>query len=311
MPDRKRLKNEQLPHLLETLPVGVYRTSPKGKIIKANMTLIHMLGYLSFSDLKNLNIKDLYVKSTDWENHLKMLETTKTSYSNIRIRCKDGRTLWCRDYQKAVPDSDGKIAFYEGILVDISSEKKTENKLKKALRQLAQLNTERKKMIATLENLTLEDHLTGLYNRRGFITFAKKYLHQANRKKIKMYLLYIDVDNLKKINDTYGHNKGDFILVALAEILQRTFRQSDIKARIGGDEFAIFPIDNHIGGVNSTTARLKKNIDDYNSASERQALLSVSTGISSYNPAQPCSINELLMKADGLMYEEKRRKQKT
>lgn len=311
MPDRKYHKRERLPHLLETLPVGVYRTSPKGKIIKANMTLIHMLGYQSFSDLENINVKDLYVKSKDRENHLKKLETAKTSDSNIKIRCKDGRTLWCRDYSKTVLDTNGKIAFYEGILVDISTEKKTEDKLKKALRQLAQLNTERKKMITTLQNLTLEDPLTGLYNRRGFTTIAKQYLQLADRKKMSMYLLYIDLDNLKEINDTYGHNKGDFILVALAEVLQKTFRQSDIKARIGGDEFAIFPIDNHIKGVNSTIARLKINIDAYNAKTERQPLLSVSTGISSYNPAHPCSVNKLLIKADSLMYEEKRRKQKT
>ncbi len=312
MPDRKyhKGKKERLPHLLEILPVGVYRTSPKGKIIKANKTLIHMLGYQSFSDLENLNVKDLYAHSKDRENNLKKLETAKTRDSNIKIRRKDGRTLWCRDYSKTVLDTNGKIAFYEGILVDISTEKKTEDKLKKTLRQLAQLNTERKKMITTLQNLTLEDSLTGLYNRRGFTTIAKQYLQLADRKKMSMYLLYIDLDNLKKINDTYGHSKGDFILVALAEVLQKTFRQSDIKARIGGDEFAIFPIDNHIKGVNSTIARLKKNIDDYNASTENQPLLSVSTGISSYNPAQPCSVNELLIKADSLMYEEKRRKQK-
>ena len=126
-----------------------------------------------------------------------------------------------------------------------------------------------------------------------------------------MYLLYIDLDDLKKINDTYGHNKGDFILVTLAEILQKTFRKSDIKARIGGDEFAVFPIDTQIGGVNSALARLKSSIDDYNSTTERQSLLSVSTGISCYSPEKPCSVNELLTRADSLMYEEKRQKQKT
>ncbi len=100
MPDHKYQKRERLPHLLETLPVGVYHTSLKGKIIKANMTLVHMLGYTSFSELENFNIKDLYAHSKDWENHLKMLETTKTSTSNIKIQCKDGHTLRCRDYPK-------------------------------------------------------------------------------------------------------------------------------------------------------------------------------------------------------------------
>jgi diguanylate cyclase (GGDEF)-like protein/PAS domain S-box-containing protein len=311
MPDSKYDKKERLPYLLENLPVGVYRTNPEGKIIKANQILIQMLGYQNISDLENLNVKDLYIKPKDRENHLIKPETTTTRYANIKIRCRDGRTLWCRDYPEAVLDATGKIAFYDGILIDISAEKRTEDKLKKALRQLSQSNKERKKMIAALESLTLEDHLTGLYNRRGFTTIAKEYLQLANRKKTEMYLLYIDLDDLKKINDTYGHNKGDFVLVALAEILQKTFRESDIKARIGGDEFAVFPIDTHKKGVHSALARLEKSIDDYNAATEHQPLLSVSTGISCYNPAKPCSVNELLIKADSLMYEEKRRKQKT
>jgi len=302
---------ERLPHLLENLPVGVYRTNPEGKIIKANKTLIHMLGYQNFSDLGNLNVKDLYVKSTDRENLFKKLKTVKTNYADFEFKCKGGRTLWCRDYTKRELDAKGKIAFCDGVLIDISAEKKTEVKLKKTLRQLSQSNKERQKMIAALENLTLEDHLTGLYNRRGFITIAKEYLQLANRKKMDMYLLYIDLDDLKKINDTYGHNKGDFMLVALAEILQKTFRQSDIKARIGGDEFAIFPIDTQMKGVKSALGRLKKSIDDYNSIAKHQPFLSVSTGISCYKSSQPCSINELLTKADSLMYEEKRQKQKT
>ena len=311
MSNSNNQEKEQLPQLLENLPVGVYRTSPEGKIIKANKTLIHMLGYQNFSDVENLNAKDLYVKGKDRENLLKKLESEKICTASFEIRCKDGRTLWCRDYSKSVLDAEGKIAFCDGTLIDISAEKKTEDKLKKALRQLAQSNKERKSMIVSLENLTLEDHLTGLYNRRGFTTIAKEYLQLADRKKMNMYLLYIDLDDLKKINDTYGHNKGDFILVTLAEILQKTFRKSDIKARIGGDEFAVFPIDTRVNGVQTAIARLKKSIDDYNSTSERQPLLSVSTGIASYNQAQPCSVNELLSRADSLMYEEKRRKQKT
>ncbi|MCJ7582674.1 MAG: diguanylate cyclase [Candidatus Aminicenantes bacterium] len=304
-------KNKQLPQLLENLPVGVYRTSPDGKIITANKTLIHMLGYQNFSELENINVKDLYVKSGNRKNILKKLETAKICFARFEIRCKDGRTFWCRDYSKSVLDDKGKIVFTDGTLIDISTEKKTEDKLKKALRQLAHSNKEREKMIAGLENLTLEDPLTGLYNRRGFTTIAKEYLQLANRNKMDLYLLYIDLDDLKKINDTFGHNKGDFILVALAEILQKTFRKSDIKARIGGDEFAVFPIDSHKKGVDSALVRFTKNIDEYNNSTGHQPLLSVSTGVSCYSQSSPCTVNELLTLADSLMYEEKRSKQKT
>ena len=142
-----------------------------------------MLGYKSFAEIENINVKDLYVKSKDRENLLKKLETVKTCNSSFEIRCKDGRTLWCRDYSRSVQNAKGEIIFYDGTLIDFSSEKKIEDKLKKALRQLARSNKERKNMIASLENLTLEDHLTGLYNRRGFTTIAKEYLQLADRKK--------------------------------------------------------------------------------------------------------------------------------
>ncbi|MFC2160657.1 sensor domain-containing diguanylate cyclase [Acidobacteriota bacterium] len=298
------------PQLLDNLPVGVYRTSPEGKIIKANKTLIHMLGYNSFTEIENLNVKDLYIKSKAREHLFKKLKTAETCCASFEIRCKDGRTLWCRDYAKSVLDDEGKIAFCDGALIDITAEKKIEDKLKKALKELSLSNKERQNMIATLETLTLEDPLTGLYNRRGFTTIAKEYISLADRKKMEMYLLYIDLDDLKIINDTYGHNRGDFVLISLAEILQKTFRNSDIKARIGGDEFAIFPIDSHLTGVKSALVRLKESIDEYNSIAEHQPPLSVSTGISCYKPSQPCSINELLTMADTLMYKEKRSKQK-
>ena len=163
-------------------------------------------------------------------------------------------------------------------------------------------------MIDTLESLSLEDPLTGLYNRRGFITIAKEYLQLASRKQEDMFLMFIDLDGLKKINDTYGHNMGDEILISLAEILSSTFRKSDIKARIGGDEFAVFPIDTHMDGVKAALFRLHKKIEEFNVESGQPSLLSISTGIARFNHKRPCSIEKLMMEADRRMYKEKRHK---
>src|SRR4030042_4829587 len=88
-----------------------------------------------------------------------------------------------------------------------------------------------------IRSMLVTDELTGLYNRRGFFTFAEQEIKLANRLRRELYLLYADLDNLKEINDSFGHMEGDSVLIETAKILRETFRQSDIIARIGGDEF--------------------------------------------------------------------------
>lgn len=302
--------NERLQALLEHLPVGIYRTTPEGKIIEVNPALVEMLRYGSEEELKNINVKDLYVKTKDRAKHLKQLEDAATDFSEFEIRCKDGSTIWCRDYPRAVKGPQGKITYYDGILVDISRQKKADENLKNALRELARSNKERRKMIKELENLSLQDPLTGIYNRRGFTTIAEQYLNLADRKKMDMFLLFVDVDNLKVINDTYGHNFGDKTLVSLVNIILNTFRKSDIKARVGGDEFAVFPIDTTSEGVNVAVNRFKNNIEAFNSKSSLPTPLAVSMGAAHYDPKHPCSVDELVNRADTLMYKDKRKKTK-
>ncbi|MGZ3568836.1 MAG: diguanylate cyclase, partial [Thermodesulfobacteriota bacterium] len=90
-----------------------------------------------------------------------------------------------------------------------------------------------------LLTLSLTDELTDLYNRRRFFVLAEQYLKLAIRSKKRLLLFYLDMDDLKSINDRFGHNDGDQALIALGSILKKTFRESDIIARIGGDEFVV------------------------------------------------------------------------
>ncbi len=94
---------------------------------------------------------------------------------------------------------------------------------------------QRKSLLA----LSLVDDLTGIYNRRGFSALAQQELKKANRIKRGMLLLFADVDDLKKINDSLGHQEGDLALIETANLLKETFREPDIIARIGGDEFVV------------------------------------------------------------------------
>jgi diguanylate cyclase (GGDEF)-like protein/PAS domain S-box-containing protein len=295
--------------LLEHLPVGVYRTTPDGRIIEANQALVEMLGYQNEEDLKDINVKSLYIKQKDRTKHLERLESDGTQFAEFRLKRKDGQAIWGRDYSRAVIGPTGTIEYFDGILVDITSQKIAEEKLIQVLKELEHSNEERQKMITKLQTLSLKDDLTGLYNRRGFFTIAGEYLQLADRRKTQMFLLFMDLDNLKRINDTLGHHKGDDALVNVAKILNKTFRKSDVKGRMGGDEFAIFPIDSTHIGAKSTESRLRGNIEAFNADKGNPFVLSVSMGIASYDPEYPCSIDELLVRADKLMYEEKRLKQ--
>lgn len=170
--------------------------------------------------------------------------------------------------------------------------------------------TELKKMEEELRTLTLTDALTGLYNRRGFLTLAEQHLKIAYRIKTRVFMLYADLDNLKYINDTFGHQEGDSALKETARILKETFRESDIIARIGGDEFAVMPIGNTEESVTILTTRLENNLADFNKKKKPNYTLSVSIGITHYDPAHPVSVEELLSQGDKLMYEQKLRKKK-
>jgi diguanylate cyclase (GGDEF)-like protein/PAS domain S-box-containing protein len=309
--EKKFLETEKrFQQLLEHLPVGVYRTTPDGKIIEANQTLAKILGYERHEDLEDINVKDLYVRQEDRDEHLEKLNAKGTFFAEFKLRRKDGQTIWGRDYPSAVLGSGGGIKYYDGILVDITEQKAAEEKLKKVLKELEISNNDRKKMIEELRTLSLKDDLTGLFNRRGFFTIAAEFLKMSDRRKTRMFLLFLDVDNLKKINDSLGHHLGDRALVEIARILKKTFRRSDVIGRMGGDEFAVFPLEASGESIQKIEHSLRKNILRFNEKQDNLFELSVSIGVSFYDPFHPSSIDDLLMRADKVMYEEKRRKAK-
>jgi diguanylate cyclase (GGDEF)-like protein/PAS domain S-box-containing protein len=168
--------------------------------------------------------------------------------------------------------------------------------------------TELKHLEEELLQLSLTDELTGLYNRRGFLTLAEQQLKMAKRLKIETFMLYADMDNLKGINDSFGHKEGDFALIGAAKILKATCRDSDIVARIGGDEFAVFPVGTTEAFAEKITLRLQKNLEIHNAKENRGYNLSLSIGITCCDVETDFSIHDLLVQADKLMYEQKRQK---
>ncbi len=168
--------------------------------------------------------------------------------------------------------------------------------------------TERKRMQAEILALSVTDQLTGLHNRRGFLSLAEQQLKLAIRNRSGTLLFFADLDGLKWINDTLGHEEGDRALIEAATVLKETFRASDIVARPGGDEYAALAV--HISEANAKiiTTRLQSLITRRNKRKNRRYRLSISVGCSYFDPANPCSIDELMASADKLMYEHKQKK---
>jgi two-component system cell cycle response regulator len=160
-----------------------------------------------------------------------------------------------------------------------------------------------------MHTLLLTDELTGVYNRRGFFALSEHQLKMARRQMRGIYMLYADLDDLKGINDNWGHPEGDLALIDIANILRTNFRESDVIARIGGDEFVVMPVGTAGDDIEIIIDRLQKAVDLHNSVSSRSYRLSMSAGAAFYDPASPCSIEELLAQGDKSMYERKKNRQ--
>ena len=203
---------------------------------------------------------------------------------------KDGELYWELGSISPIRNSEGTITSFIALKEDI---------------------TERKLMERKLESLSMTDELTGLNNRRGFFSLGERLLKLAKREKNGMFIFYGDLNGLKGINDTFGHNEGDNALIDFANILKATYRETDIIARIGGDEFAVLPAGTSEDCVEKINARLQEKIVHFNATNDRRYNLSVSVGAAYFNPESPSSLDELLAQGDKIMYEQKMRKKKS
>ena len=166
---------------------------------------------------------------------------------------------------------------------------------------------ERHRLQRTLQSLSLIDDLTGLHNRRGFLALAEQQLRLIQRKGTAL-LVYVDLDDLKTINDNHGHFEGNRALIGTADILRATFRQSDILARIGGDEFCVLMTDAMHDSALQVRKRLQQRVDYINALTAWRFRLSLSVGIADVPAVRQPALEELLRLADVLMYEQKRSK---
>ncbi|MBA3711696.1 MAG: diguanylate cyclase [Pyrinomonadaceae bacterium] len=175
-------------------------------------------------------------------------------------------------------------------------------------RSLAERVHQLERAEAELRTLALTDDMTGLWNRRGFLILAEQHLMMARRTKREFLLIYADMDGLKRINDTFGHDEGSRAIIGMSQILKETFRGTDIIARLGGDEFTVLVRDIPLATRVDIKNRLQENLQIYNTEGRHAHNLLVSLGIIWVDPVGTNTVEELITKADQAMYEHKRSK---
>ena len=154
------------------------------------------------------------------------------------------------------------------------------------------------------------DELTRISNRRGFVAMAQHCISLCARQRLPVSLVYFDLDKFKSINDRFGHDEGDQALIAFADLMRKTFRESDTFARIGGDEFVALLTNVGENRAAEVVARFRDQVEAFNAQAERGYEIQFTDGIVTVRPDERSMIGDLLREADATMYENKRRNQR-
>jgi diguanylate cyclase (GGDEF)-like protein len=215
---------------------------------------------------------------SQFADYVQTVETGTAMITEVRVSPRRFTTSWL--WHQVVP-VDGGVAV---TIRDIAARKNEEEHLRRA---------------------SVTDELTGLYNRRGFLTLAEQQLRLARRQGRDLVLFFADLDGFKQVNDHFGHAAGDRTLHAVASLLRDSVRDSDIVARLGGDEFTVLAVDGDASTAHAILRRINARIAHLNARHELAAPVSVSIGHVRIASTQTLSLDELLASADDRLYTRK------
>lgn len=281
-----RLRSELFRHVIESVAdiVVITDANPHDpRIVFVNPAFTELTGF-SAEEAIGKNPNFLQGSDTDPETRAavkKALVEGRSVIAEILNYTKDGTSEYWLE-MKIVPirGASGAIEYFAATERDV---------------------TDRLYREKALEELSASDPLTGLLNRRAFEQILEKELARSKRTGAELCLALMDVDNLKGVNDTFGHQMGDLVLSRTAEAALHTVRRGDFVARIGGDEFAILLPGTSQARAKGILSRLKKVVSSMHVAAKEEAVSpSVSVGIAERSESE--SAAELLDRADAAMY---------
>jgi diguanylate cyclase (GGDEF)-like protein/PAS domain S-box-containing protein len=338
-------EDDLLRAFLEHIPDGVYFKDRESRFVRISRSLAIRFGLSDPAEAINKTDFDMFSEEHAQQAFADEQDIIRTGCPIIeaeeRETWPDGRESWVLTTKLPLMDHKENIIGTMGISRDVTERKLVAQELQKhrvrleelveertaelrrtnqelerdiAVRkavekELAQKAEELARSYAVLENLSLIDELTGLYNRKGFLALAEHRVRLANRTGETFSIAFADLDGLKRINDEFGHHEGDRALVDAANVLRECFRESDIVARLGGDEFAMFIAEADDSKIATIRSRIQQNLDICNSREGRHYCLSFSTGIVSVLGPKTSDLETLLAQADALMYQQKSNRQ--
>ena len=337
-------EEDLLKAFLQHIPDGVYFKDRQSRFVRISRSLAARFGLNDPTQAINKTDFDMFSEEHARQAFEDEQEIVRTGQPILekeeRETWPDGRETWVLSTKLPLRDSDGNIIGTMGISRDITERKRIEQELQQYRAHLEELVglrtaelqrsnellerdiaarkvTEQELALkaqelaasnAVLQNLSQIDDLTGLFNRKGFLALAEHRMKLALRNAEGFSVAFVDLDGLKQINDTLGHEAGNRALIELANVLKESFRQSDVLGRLGGDEFAVFIGDANESETERIRQRIQLNLDSCNALPDRTYALSFSIGIVSSSSATSPHIEALLEKADALMYQQKRAK---
>ncbi len=289
--------------ILDSLTEGIVILDDNLEVIFLNNNLENMLG-LKFEEVKSKKIFEVFPK-LDKDYFKNTLSATIEKGYKYFFSSKVHKNIISEElninFKINRIESHGK-RYLLMEFVDITNEFIRVKQLKNYVNELSVLNKELQTKESEIEKLLYYDYLTNVGNRMFFYSYAEKLLAISKRSRDIIGLMFIDIDDFKDINDTYGHNIGDKALVEVANILESSIRDTDMVFRFGGDEFLILLSDLHDYDNYKIIAQRIKNANKKVKVDEDIEIdVSLSIGVSFY-PRDGDTIDKLILKADEAMY---------
>jgi diguanylate cyclase (GGDEF)-like protein/PAS domain S-box-containing protein len=280
---------QEFASLFNSSPEALVYVDAKSNIINLNPRFTELFGY-TLKEIKGRNINEGFIHPPDKIEEGKKsdeIALSKGYYIYETIRKKKDDTCFPVSISGSTIVVDGKVKGVIAAYTDI---------------------TERKKMEKELLRLARYDPLTGGYSRGYGLELLQRQLELSKRNKSPLLLAYTDLDNLKDINDEFGHKEGDRAMVQVVELFKSILREVDIITRMGGDEFLVTFLDSSLNEIPIIRKRLSKELTRLNKISKKPYKIEFSIGFSNYDPANPQLMDKLIRIADQNMYEEKKKK---
>jgi diguanylate cyclase (GGDEF)-like protein/PAS domain S-box-containing protein len=285
---------------LENTPDHMYIKDLDGRFTQISASLGRWMGIDDPQLAVGLTDFDFFAAAHAEPARAAELEIMRTGVPVIGVEEReewpDGRVTWVSTTKVPLRSRDQRMIGIFGLSRDITERKLADHRAQEQADQLERL-------AAQLEQLSLEDELTDLYNRRGLDLLGSNAVARAAREGSPLCVLFLDLDGLKTINDGYGHAAGDTALVTAAAVLRATVRETDIVARIGGDEFAAILVGVSALEAEELCERVRQAA--YASAPGEHPL-TVSIGVAELRQGELDTLDDLIASADRAMYAERR-----